>query len=428
MPDDEIHTPVLNLQTTQTKRAKVMAMILAGGVGSRLYPLTVIRSKPAVRFGGKYRIIDFAVNNMINSDISCIYVLTQYRSHSLIRHLNMTWSFLPRYLGKYLDCVPANLGKDQSWYLGTADAIYQNQDVIMEENPDYVAVFSGDHIYKMDVSQMLEHHYKLNADLTIAALPVPIEEAANRFGVIVVDEENRVIGFQEKPDKPTPIPGQKKSCLVSMGNYIFNADVLVEEVVKDAHDKNSDHDFGKNVIPAMLKKRNVFIYDFMENEIEGTRDRARGYWKDVGTVDSYWSTNFDLVQVDPIFNLYNKNWPIRTERKVLPPAKFVFSGPERAGVAMDSIVCDGTIISGARITQSILSYNIFVHSYANVHQSILFDNVEIGRHVVLNKVIVEEGIKIPDGEKIGVDKEADKKRFFISDDGVTVVFSQKCFI
>jgi len=403
----------------------VLAMVLAGGMGTRLYPLTAIRPKPAVRFGGKYRILDFVINNLVNSGFFKINILTQYKSYSLIRHVQDGWGFLPRYLGQYVDAVPAPLASEKNWYLGTADGIYQNKELIELANPEYVAVFAGDHIYKMDVGQMLDYHVKKKSEATVAVIPVPIEEAS-RFGVLAVDKDGRIIAFDEKPKNPKHMPGDPTKALVSMGNYIFNTQALIDNVIKDSY-TSMEHDFGKNVIPAMIEKYKVYAYNFATNTHPEMEEKEQGYWKDVGTVDSYYQANMDLVAVDPVFNLYNHHWPIRTPTQVVAPAKFVWSEGDRQGKALDSMVCGGVIISGGSAKRTIISPNVKINSWANISDSIIFDDAEIGRYCVLNKVIVEEGVKIPEGEKIGVNLEEDKKRFYVSENGVVVVFSNLCF-
>jgi glucose-1-phosphate adenylyltransferase len=395
-------------------------MVLAGGEGKRLHPLTAERAKPAVPIGGRYRLIDFALSNLVNSGFLRIKVLTQYKSDSLNSHIARGWR-LSAMLDFYVDLVPAQQRTGKEWYRGSADAMYQSMNVITDEDPDFVAVFGGDHIYKMDVQQMLDSHLERHADCTVAAIPVPRDEA-REFGVIAVDDRGRVVAFDEKPARPREIPGRPGWCLASMGNYIFSVDPLVDTLRIDAESKGSHHDFGKDILPAMVKSSTVYAYDFAQNEIPGQADRERGYWRDVGTVLSYWQANMDLVDVYPIFDLYNSRWPIRTSALPLPPAKFVFADEARArvGVATDSLVSEGCIISGGRIHRTILGPSSRVNSYAHVEESILFDGVDVGRHARLRRAIVDKNVRIPAHAEIGFDLEADKKHYTVVD-GIVVV-------
>ena len=400
----------------------VLGMIMAGGEGSRLHPLTKERAKPSVYFGGKYRIIDFVLNNFINSGIFKIKVLTQFKSDSLIKHLTAGWN-LNRMLGQYIDPVPAQMRTGGNWYMGTADAVFQNFNLIADENPDYVAVFGGDHIYKMDISQMLDFHRHAGAVATVAAIPKPIEEA-HKFGIIEVDESGRMIGFEEKPKHPRPIPGNPKMCLLSMGNYIFNKKFLVRELFNDAKLSGSSHDFGKDVIPKIYPDYPIYVYDFSTNHIPGELPHQSNYWKDVGTLEAYFEANMTLRDVVPEINLYNDAWPIRTAPGQSPPAKFVFSGEElekRKGDALDSIVCGGCIISGGRVIRSVLSRGVRVHSLAVVEDSIIFPDVQIGEKAHIRRTIIDRGVKIAPNEKIGFDPEADSKRFFVGEGGIVVI-------
>jgi glucose-1-phosphate adenylyltransferase len=393
---------------------------MAGGQGSRLQPLTKDRAKPAVHVAGKYRIIDFVINNFINSGHFKIKILTQFKSDSLNRHISATWQ-MNQSIGQYVDLVPAQMRVDSNWYQGTADAIHQNINLITDEKPDVVAVFGGDHIYKMDVNQMIETHMKKAALATIAAIPVPIEEATE-FGVIEVDHDGRMIGFEEKPENPKEIPGRPGWALASMGNYIFNSKFLVRELLADAKD-DSSHDFGKDIIPKIYKDYPVYVYDFATNRIKGESEYNHGYWKDVGTLEAFYEANLDACSVHPQFNLYNPHWPIRTLNWNQPPAKFVFAGDEdgRRGQAIDSIICDGCILSGGTVRNSVLSPGVRVHGFSEVIDSVIFPDVIINRKVRLNKCIVEKGVVIPEGVEIGFDPEQDAKRYHITETGLVVV-------
>lgn len=404
--------------------ANVLAMIMAGGEGSRLYPLTRDRAKPAVIFGGKYRIIDFVLNNFVNSGIFKIKVLTQFKADSLIRHLTSGWQ-LSNMLGQYIDPVPAQMRTGKNWYQGTADAIYQNINLIYDEKPDFVAVFGADHIYKMDVSRMLNYHRENGAICTVAAIPKPIEEAS-QFGVIQVDKNGRMIGFEEKPEKPTPMPSNPKMALCSMGNYIFNAGFLVRKLNEDAEDPNSSHDFGKNIIPSIFKEYPVYVYDFHTNVIPGESPQQCMYWEDVGTLEAYYRANMTLRDVIPEINLYNDWWPIRTSSEQSAPAKFVFGSGDtekdkRIGTAIDSIISGGCIISGGEVVRSVLSRGVRVHSFAKVEDAVIFPDVDIGERAQIRKAIIDKDVKIAPGEKIGFNLEEDRKKYFVSDDGIVVV-------
>jgi len=396
-------------------------MVLAGGMGERLYPLTRDRAKPAVPFGGRYRIIDFVLNNFINSGFFKIKVLTQFKSTSLIEHVTRTWRLNPE-IGQYVDVVPAQMRKGPFWFRGTADAVYQNLELIFDERPEHVCVFGGDHIYKMDVNQMLQAHFEMDADLTIATIPVPLSEAHN-FGVVEIDDEFRVTGFVEKPKEGAKtIPGRPDMVLASMGNYIFKARVMTDVLQHNAL-RDTAHDFGKQVIPQMYSKMKVYAYDFGTNKIEGEAEINAGYWRDVGTIESYFAASMDLVSVTPAFNLYNHEWPIVSSAMNLPPAKFVFADAEsrRIGIATDSMVSDGVIISGGTINRSILSPRVRIHSYCDVNESILMDGVEVGRHSEIRRAIIDKGVRLPAGTVIGYDPEEDKKRFTVTESGIVVV-------
>jgi glucose-1-phosphate adenylyltransferase len=405
--------------------SKALAMILAGGQGTRLAPLTIHRAKPAVPFGGVYRIIDFVLSNFINSGFMQIKVLTQFMSNSLNEHISRNWQ-LSRTFNQFVDSVPAQMRTGSNWYLGSADAIYQNLNLIKDEAPRDVFVFSGDHIYKMDVSQMYSYHKLKDADMTIAAIPVPIDEASE-FGVIEIDKDYRMIGFEEKPKNPKPIPGREDYALVSMGNYLFKSDVLVKAVTDDAKDSDSVHDFGKNVIPALYPHKKVYIYDFKKNNIyiPEEKEYEQPYWRDVGTIKSYFDAHMDLVSVSPAMNLYNRNWPIFGFPETnMPSAKFVFADDEnsRQGIATDSMVSEGCIISGGHVNRSILSPGVRVNSYSKLDKCIVLNNVVIGRYCDLRNVIIDKNVIVPPDTKIGYDLKKDKERgFTVTEEGIVVV-------
>jgi len=393
-----------------------VSFVLAGGVGVRLHPLTKDRAKPAVPFGGKYRVIDFTLSNCINSGIRKIFVLPQYKSHSLIRHTRDAWSILNPELGEFITHLSPQMRVGEDWYKGTADAVYQNLYHLEQVDGDYILVLSGDHIYKMDYGRFIRYHQSKKADLTISAIEVDINEAS-RFGVIQVDGTGRVCGFEEKPEKPKSIPGRPNKAFVSMGVYIFNRETLMGILNEDAR-METTHDFGKDIMPYMYPKHRVFVYRFGA----GTNKDAK-YWRDIGTIDAYWQANMDLASVSPEFNLYDKKWPIRTYEGQYPPAKTVFADEDkgRAGKALDSIICSGVIISGGRVERSILSPGVRVNSYAEVMESILFHDVTIGMRAKVRKAIIDKGVRIPDGMKIGYDLAKDRERFFVSDEGVVVI-------
>jgi len=398
-----------------------LSIVLAGGQGERLRPLTNERAKPAVPFGGHYRIVDFVLSNLINSGLLRIIVLTQFKADSLLRHLKHGW-YLPPILDQFIDPVPAQMRTGNSWYKGSADAVYQNLHHIENRRADTVCVFGGDHIYRMDVRHMLAFHNANDADVTVAAIPQPIE-TASAFGVITADDGWRMVDFAEKPSKPKPMPGDQTKSLCSMGIYVFSAQILKEAVVEDAKKEDSDHDFGKNIIPSLFHKSKVMVYNFMDNNISGMTAREKSYWRDVGSIDQYWQASMDLVSVSPTFNLYNNKWPIHTARDTNPPAKFVFAdeASDRIGMATDSLVCDGVIVSGGRINRSILSPNVRINSYSQVDESILFDNVEVGRYSKIRRAIIDKDVEIPANTVIGYDLEKDKKRFTVSPEGIVVI-------
>lgn len=405
---------------------EIMAMIMAGGQGERLMPLTADRAKPAVPFAGRYRIIDFVLSNFLNSKIHRIKILTQFKSDSLNRHLARGWQLAPRF-GLYIDAVPAQMRTGKNWYLGTADAIYQNVNLIQDEHPDFVCVFGGDHIYRMDVRQMVEYHKSKKAELTIAAIPQPFSLASS-FGVIQVDENWKVIGFEEKPVNPKPIPGRPDMALVSMGNYVFSREALVNWVCADAK-KTSIHDFGKNIITDNYLKNPVYAYDFSTNHIAGMEEKEKGYWRDVGTLDEYFSASMDLVEVAPTFNLYNTKWPVWTFNPSRPPAKFVFADADtqRIGVATDSLVSEGCVISGGRIHRCILSPSVRINSFCNIEESIFMEGCNVGRRSRIRRAIVDKYVDIPPDTEIGYDHARDRERFHVTDSGI-VVISKKAIL
>ena len=393
-----------------------IALILAGGRGSRLVNMTDWRAKPAVPFGGKFRIIDFPLSNCVNSGIRKIGILTQYKSDSLIRHIQQGWGFMRGEFGEYVDLLPAQQrhGED-SWYKGTADAIYQNIDILRTRKPKHILVLAGDHIYKMDYGAMLADHIEKNADLTIGCLEVSLEEATS-FGVMDIDTNRRVKAFIEKPEHPPVMPGRTDTALASMGIYIFNADFLFEQLQKDADTVGSSNDFGKDIIPAVIDKYIVNAYPFLD-----LQSGAQSYWRDVGTIDAYWSANMELIGVNPAMNLYDNTWPIWTHQEQTPPAKFVFDDDDRRGLAVDSMVSGGCVISGAQIKHSLLFSNVRVNSYTSVQDSIILPQVNIGRHCRISKAIIEKGCDIPEGTIIGEDRAEDERRFHVSQGGVVLV-------
>jgi glucose-1-phosphate adenylyltransferase len=399
---------------------KTTAVILAGGKGTRLEPLTLDRAKPAVPFGGTYRIIDFVLSNTINSGLRRILVLTQYKALSLDRHINTGWRpFFCAELGEFLDVVPPQQRIDEQWYQGTADAVYQNIFVIEKDRPEYVLILAGDHIYKMNYQKMIEYHQEMDADLTVGALRVS-RQAAKDFGVIQVDQQQRIIGFQEKPSEPETLPGDDQHCMASMGIYVFTARFLFEQLCRDATESGSHHDFGKNIIPSIIDQHRVFAFPFRDEN-----RKREAYWRDVGTLDAYFEANMDLIEIDPLLNLYDDEWAIRTLQSNLPPPKFVFGSRgewDRCGHAIDSIVCPGTIISGGKVVRSVISPNVRVNSYAQVEDSILFHGVEVGRHAKIRRAIIDKGVSIPAGMHIGYDLEEDRRRgFAISPGGIVVI-------
>ena len=397
---------------------EVLAVVLAGGKGSRLGPLTRDRAKPAVPFGGIYRIVDFTLSNCLNSGLRRILVLTQYNAMSLDRHITLGWrNYLCRELGEFIDVVPPQQRIDEKWYQGTADAVYQNIYTLEKERPEYVVILAGDHIYKMDYGKLVAFHQEQNADVTISALRVRVREAARQFGIIEVDDENRVVGFEEKPHAPKSIPGNPEYCLASMGIYVFNAPFLFDQLCRDATLPDSAHDFGRNLIPSMVHTRRAFAFPFLD---ENRKQDA--YWRDVGTIDSYYQANLELTQVEPQLNLYDDHWPVRTYQPNLPPSKYVFKSSNRCGAAYDSLVCAGAIISGGEVTRTIVGPQTRVNSYAEVEDSILFARVNIGRRAKIRRAIIDKGVSIPEGFRVGFDEEEDLANgFTVSEGGVVVI-------
>jgi glucose-1-phosphate adenylyltransferase len=395
-----------------------VALILAGGRGSRLKQLTEWRAKPAVPFAGKFRIIDFPLSNCLNSGIRRIGVLTQYKAHSLLQHLHRGWGFLRGEFNEFVELLPAQQRIQDSWYKGTADAVFQNMDIIRNYGPDYVLILAGDHVYKMDYGEMLAFHASSAADMTVACVEVPIEDAS-AFGVMTVDPYQRVIDFKEKPKNPEPIPGQPGKVLASMGIYVFNADFLYEQLIRDADDSNSGHDFGHDLIPYMISKYRVFAHRFADSCV--VKPGGVPYWRDVGTVDAYWEANMELTKITPDLNLYDDKWPIWTYQEQLPPAKFVFDDDGRRGTALDSMVSGGCIISGATVSRSLLFSNVHVHSFARVEDSVILPDVDIGRNAILRRAVVDKGCRIPEGLVVGQDPEEDAKRFHVTGKGITLI-------
>jgi glucose-1-phosphate adenylyltransferase len=400
---------------------RVLGIVLAGGAGKRLAPLTADRAKPAVPFGGLYRLVDFALSNLVNSGIRRICVLTQYKSHSLDRHITTTWR-LSSLLGNYVTPVPAQQRLGPHWYTGSADAIYQSLNLIYDDEPDTVIVFGADHVFRMDPMQMIDQHVASGAGVTVAALPVPREEAT-AFGVIGTGADGRKItAFLEKPDDPPARPGHPGEAFASMGNYVFSADALVDALHKDAVNEESRHDMGRDIIPMLMREGLAEVYDFLDNEVPGASTRDAGYWRDVGTLDSYFEAHMDLCAVQPVFNLYNDRWPILTHVPSQPPAKFVHDTGDRVGRAINSIVSNGVVVSGGLVRDSVLSPGVRVNSWARVERAVLLHNTKIGRHAVIENAILDKNVIVPEGVEIGVDKEHDRRRgFTVSAGGITVV-------
>jgi glucose-1-phosphate adenylyltransferase len=399
----------------------VFGVVLAGGEGKRLAPLTADRAKPAVPFGGNYRLIDFALSNLVNAGYRQIVVLTQYKSHSLDRHISTTWRLSPL-LGNYVAPVPAQMRRGPHWFSGSADAIYQNLNLLYDERPDIVAVFGADHIYRMDPRQMVDQHIESGAAVTVAALRAPLAEA-DQFGVIETAADGQTISaFREKPTDAVGLRDAPDKVFASMGNYVFSADALIDIVMRDAQDQASAHDMGGSIVPALVESGDAHVYDFSRNEVPGATEVERGYWRDVGTLDAFYDAHMDLISVEPEFNLYNREWPILTWPDPLPPAKFVFDEDDgRRGQALDSMVCAGVVISGATVRRSVLSPGVHLHSFAEVEDSVLMQGVDVGRNAVVRRAIIDKNVRIADGAEVGVDPEADRERFTVSAGGVVVI-------
>jgi len=397
----------------------ILVILLAGGAGERLYPLTKERAKPAVYFGGPYRIIDFTLSNCINSGLRRIFIATQYKSLSLNRHIRMGWNVVSEELGEFIEILPPQKRVGEHWYLGTADAVFQNLYSIDRESPSHVIVLSGDHVYKMDYSKMLRFHLERKADVTLAAIEVPLADAS-RFGIVSVDQSDRVVGFDEKPASTTPVPGSPDVAFASMGIYIFKADVLVRALEDDAPRADSQHDFGRNILPSLFGAAPVFVYRFYDEN-----KKAAKYWRDIGTLDAYFEASMDLCHVNPEFNLYDPEWPLRTYQPQAPPAKFVFAEEgRRCGQALDSVISSGCIISGSRVMGSILCPNVRVHSFCDIEQTILMPGVRVGRHARIRRAIIDRDVLVPRGALIGFDPEEDRRRHTVTDGGVVVVTAE----
>jgi len=399
---------------------RTLGLIMAGGQGTRLYPLTRDRAKPAVPFGGKYRIVDFVLSNMVNSQIYSIYVLVQWRSQSLIEHLKDGWQFGRILHDHFIVPVPAQMRMGETWYQGTADAIFQNLNLIEDFKPDVVAVFGADHIYRMDLSQMIDFHVEQKSAATVATLPVSLEEA-HQFGVIEVDSGLRVIGFEEKPANPRSMPGAPGLCLASMGNYLFDPQILRSSLSEDAEQSGSHHDFGRDLIPALINRVPVYAYNFMENRIRGDSEENQSYWRDVGTIDAYYEAHMDLRDARPQLNMYNQHWPLRTAYYNQPPAKFVFNESNRRGQALHSVVSEGSIISGGTVFNSVLGRSVVVHSHSQVEDSVVMDYCDIGRGARVRRAILDKNVQIAEGDEIGYNLERDRKRFFVTESGIVVI-------
>lgn len=408
---------------------EVISIVLAGGEGKRLAPLTQPRAKPAIPFAGHYRLVDFVLTNLVHSHLQRIHVLTQYQSNSLIRHISQGWAFSSQ-LGQYCEVIPAHSGEGQGWYLGSADAIYRNLKVFLAKAPKMVAIFGSDHVYRMDIDQMLEEHVNSGADISLAVVPQPIE-LGHQFGILKADDKMRITKFLEKPKDPPPFEKDPSQALASMGNYIFNTDVLIEALEADHADADSRHDLGGNIIPAWVNKANVHAYNFVENRVPGSSEMDHGYWRDVGTIEAYWKASMDLVSVSPVFNLYNREWPILTAPTNSPPAKFVFSDEQsnRVGISTDSLVSNGCVISGGQIDRCVLSPYVRINSYSEVKNSVIFENTDIGRHCKIQNAIIEKGLSIPQGIEIGFDHEQDQQNgVHVDESGIRVVTQDATFL
>ena len=400
-------------------RPRVLGVVLAGGAGNRLQPLTRARAKPAVPFGGQYRLVDFALSNLANAGILKIVVLTQYKSHSLDTHLAKTWRF-SALLGNYVSPVPAQQRSGKRWFEGSADAIFQNLNIIQDEQPDVICVFGADHIYRMDAAAMVQAHLDAGVGATVAGIRVPLEQAS-QFGVIEAGPDGRITGFHEKPEQATGLADDPDRVFASMGNYVFTAEALVEAVTRDAGAEGSAHDMGGNIIVDAVARGDAAVYDFTRDQVPGSTDRDRDYWRDVGTIDAYYDAHMDLISVDPIFNLYNDRWPIFTWLDPLPPAKFVFDDEGRRGTAVSSMVSAGVIVSGGTVRSSILSPGVRVHSYATVEDSVLLHDVQVGRGAVVRRAIIDKNVLVPPGAQIGIDPDWDRQHFHVSERGIVVI-------
>ena len=399
----------------------VLGIVLAGGRGERLYPLTEHRAKPAVPFGGRYRIIDFVLSNFVNSGILSVYVLTQFKAQSLLEHLDRGWRTTD-FLGEHFVIpVPAQMRSGTEWYQGTADSVYQNSYLLKRHSPKLVAVFGADHVYRMNVRQMIDDHQKKSADISVAALPVRIEEAS-QFGVITVDDDWRIMAFDEKPKKPKSIPGEPNYALVSMGNYLFDTEILIDSLDADAEKLSSTHDFGRDILPELIKSKRVYAYDFRKNRVPSpSKGEEPSYWRDLGTLDAYYDASMDLCSIDPSFNLYNRSWPLRTVGHADPPAKFVFDWKDRQGMAVNSVVAEGTIISGSSVHNCVVGRNVRIHSYSYVEDSVIMDWVEIGRNCRIRHAIIDKANVIASGTEIGYNVDKDRERYTVSPSGVVVL-------
>jgi glucose-1-phosphate adenylyltransferase len=409
----------------KTMRIRVLGIVLAGGKGTRLFPLTKERAKPAVPFGGKYRIIDFVLSNFINSGIYSLYVLTQFRSQSLLQHLAEGWQFGSLLKNQFVIPVPAQMrSQDETWYQGTADAIYQNINLVEQSDPEVVAIFGGDHIYRMNITQMIEYHMAKKAEVTVAAIPAPRDMAAE-FGVIEAAADGRIMAFHEKnPDAPS-MPGDPTRVFASMGNYIFSTRTLLKLLHDDAAEEDSQHDFGHNILPKLAGKAEIYAYDFQTNKIPGEKEGAEPYWRDVGTIDAYYEANMDLRAINPALNLYNRAWPLRSSSFSDPPAKFAFDDDNRRGQAIDTIVSGGCILSGGMVRNSVLGRGVKVHSGSLVEDCIIMDNCDIGRHSKLRRAILDKNVKVPAGATIGYDRAADAARYAVTESGIVVVTGER---
>ena len=402
------------------QHVNILGLILAGGKGTRLYPLTKERSKPAVPFGGKYRIVDFVLSNFVNSGIYSVYVLTQFKSQSLLQHMGKAWQFSQLLTGQYILPVPAQMRKGEQWYQGTSDAIYQNLHLIELSRPELVAVFGADHIYYMDLRQMIDFHQKKGAKGTVAALPIPIAEAG-RFGILEINSDWRILRFHEKVENPPEIPGRPGWCLASMGNYIFETGVLVSELKRDAARPDSDHDFGKNMLPEIVEEMPIYAYDFHSNVVPGELPENRGYWRDVGTIEAYYEANMDLRSPKPALNVYNYQWPLQTAEYPAGPSKYSADGEGNVGRAMDSVISEGCILYGSEVTKSVLGRKVFVDREATIEESIVMARCHIGAGAKVRRAIIDKNARIPAGARIGFDEEQDRKRYHVSDTGIVVV-------